>query len=154
MRLNFSPSSRWWLWAVTALIWALAAASALSWALRWAQPVSAPAGLPLAVTGSGADGLPRPEELARLLGAIKSVAINQDAARGDARFSLKGVVAGTQGQSGAALLSVDGKPPRPYRVGAEIEPGLMLQSVGPRQAVLAASREGLPLQTLVLPTRP
>lgn len=154
MRLNSFLSSRWWVWAVTALVWSLAAASAWAWALRWAQPVTAPAGLPLAATGAGVEGSARPEDLARLLGAMKIVAGNPDPVRTDARFSLKGVVAGAHGASGAALLSVDGKPPRAYRVGADIELGLVLQSVGPRQAVLAASREGPPLQTLALPARP
>ncbi|MGH8803367.1 MAG: type II secretion system protein N, partial [Polaromonas sp.] len=65
------------------------------------------------------------------------------------RFSLVGVV--TEGPGGAALLAVDGKPARPYRVGSRIDEGTVLQSVGPRHAVLAASADGPPLQRLELP---
>jgi general secretion pathway protein C len=65
------------------------------------------------------------------------------------RFGLFGVVA--QGSDGAALLVIDGKPARPYRVGTQLEAGLLLQSVGPRHVVLAASAGGPALHRLELP---
>ncbi len=52
---------------------------------------------------------------------------------------------------GVALIALDGKPPRPYAVGARIDDGLMLQSVGVRSAVIAADAKGPPLITLELP---
>jgi hypothetical protein len=57
----------------------------------------------------------------------------------------------TQGRGGAALLAVDGKPARPYRVGSRIDEGTVLQSVGPRHVVLAASADGTALQRLEMP---
>ena len=54
---------------------------------------------------------------------------------------------------GAALIAVDGKPAKPYRVGAVIDTGLVLQSLGPRQARLGASAEGPASLTLEMPAR-
>ncbi|HZY15973.1 MAG TPA: type II secretion system protein N, partial [Ramlibacter sp.] len=55
---------------------------------------------------------------------------------------------------GAAILSVDGKPARPYRVGSLVEEGLVLQSVQPRSATLAAEVRGPALVVLELPELP
>ncbi len=53
-----------------------------------------------------------------------------------ARFALLGVVAQPDAQ-GTALLSVDGKPAKPYKVGAMVVDGWALQSVQGRRAKLA-----------------
>jgi general secretion pathway protein C len=66
------------------------------------------------------------------------------------RFNLIGVVA-DRSQHGAALIAVDGRPAKPYRVGSAIDEGLVLQSVAPRSAVLAASPSGPPVVTLEMP---
>jgi general secretion pathway protein C len=51
------------------------------------------------------------------------------------RFDLVGVVAvGTE--AGAALISVDGTPARPFEVGTKVGDAWVLHSVKPRQAVL------------------
>ena len=60
------------------------------------------------------------------------------------------MVAGNS-RRGAALIAIDGKPARPYRVGGVLEEGLVLQAVEGRRAVLAASAEGPALLTLELP---
>jgi general secretion pathway protein C len=52
---------------------------------------------------------------------------------------------------GAALISVDGKAAKPYRVGAMVDGNLVLQSVAARQAVLAAGADGSAQVTLELP---
>jgi len=54
------------------------------------------------------------------------------------RFSLIGVAA-NRASSGVALISVDGKPARPYRVGSLIEENHKLKSVAARSAVLEPS---------------
>ena len=69
------------------------------------------------------------------------------------RFVLQGVVADDD-QQGAALIAVDGKPPRPFRVGAKVADGYVLQSVSTRAAALGASLDGAPAFTLQLPARP
>jgi general secretion pathway protein C len=68
------------------------------------------------------------------------------------RFTLMGVVA-SRSNKGAALIAVDGRPAKPFRVGAAIDEGLVLQSVEARRATLAASPEGPAVLTLELPAR-
>ena len=58
------------------------------------------------------------------------------------------------GQQGVALIAVDGKPPRPFRVGATVADGYVLQSLEARAAALGASAGSAPAFTLQLPTRP
>jgi general secretion pathway protein C len=128
----------------------LLAASLVFWVMRW------PA-------GDGARALPPPmasEELppasatvlARMLGA--EAAASASAAPPDAasRFRLTGIIAAGSG-AGVALLSIDGKPARPYRVGSQLEAGWMLQSVETRRVALATdARAPVGLQ-LELPLR-
>lgn len=55
-----------------------------------------------------------------------------------ARLQLQGVLAvGTK--QGAALISIDGKPAKPYRVGSAIEDGLEVTAVGARSASIRKS---------------
>jgi general secretion pathway protein C len=61
------------------------------------------------------------------------------------------VVAGAHSGGGAAVIAVDGKPGRAWRVGASLEEGVVLQSVRGRQAVLAAGANGPVLAILELP---
>ena len=61
---------------------------------------------------------------------------------------LLGVLAGTASGGGAALIAVDGKPARPYRVGAAVEPGMVVQSLSRREARLGASQDGASTMTL------
>ncbi len=91
-------------------------------------------------------------ELARVLGAPPE-ALNGVAAGLAQRFRLAGVIASANGQ-GAALLSTDGQPARTFVVGAEIAPGLWLQSVGPGEAMLAGSVQGPVMATLRVPELP
>jgi len=48
---------------------------------------------------------------------------------------LVGVVASGE-SSGVALIAIDGKPARPYRVGAEVADGWVVEKLGSRSAVL------------------
>lgn len=117
-------SSRWPVAAATALLWAAAAASAVYWGLRVSSadgggltpPVASPA---LSVQTA---------EVARVFGALPSTPGPAAAPDAATRFQLLGVAANQSG-GGAALLAVDGKAPRSYRVGAAFEGGLTLQSI-------------------------
>lgn len=93
------------------------------------------------------------DSVAEALGAM-TVAEQPDAAPAPAsRLQLLGVV--TQGrQQGAALIAVDGQPPRPWRVGAVVEEGLVLQSVGRRTVQLGETRSGPTTMTLEMPPQP
>ena len=133
----------WWPRLAAFVLAALAAGSAVYWALKW--PASQPATTlqsPPAQRYAGPD----PAVLARALGASPASAapaVTQPAmaaAAASSRLTLVGVVANTR-SGGTALISVDGKPARPFRVGALVEGEWTLQSVAQRRAVLS-SRAG------------
>ena len=125
--------ARW----VTFLVWAAVAASAVAWGLKiFVQPPAAPPQALVAETGRAARG-----DLTRLLGVDPPppVAVKAPVPAADARFKLVGVVSPRSPQAareGLALIAVDGKPPRAYRVGALVEDPHVLQAVNPRGATL------------------
>jgi general secretion pathway protein C len=90
--------------------------------------------------------------VARVLGAqpVASAAPNAPAAPTGTQYQLQGVVAASAA-GGAALIAVNGQPPRPYRVGASLEGGLVLQAVSRRSARLGASMNGPATVELTLP---
>lgn len=106
------------------------------------------------VVGIGSAAAVDPQAVARALGGgvveVPGVAAAPSAA---SRFTLVGVVADTS-SSGAALISVDGKPARPFMVGARVDERLLLQSVGGRRATLASDATGPAEVTLELPALP
>jgi general secretion pathway protein C len=145
-----SSSAAWTARGTAFLLWALAAASATFWALRLGGggPLATlPAQPPRPVASVD------PAALASLLGGVPAAGAPVAAAPSLAsRFKLLGVVAGVRSGEGAAVIAVDGKAPRPYRVGAAIDEGVVLQSVHGRQAVLGApGTGGRALVTLELP---
>ena len=140
----------WTVRGVTFLVWAAAAASAAYWAMKFA---GADPSVPRVAAATRQAAPADPMVVARLLGHTPGAAGTPVAAAEPAapsRFSLLGVVSGGARQ-GAALIAVDGKPARPYRVGTAIEDGLVLISVKPRQAVLGPSVDGPGSITLELP---
>lgn len=116
-------------------MWLLAAASAVYWGLK----LPAPAGGSMPAPVVAAPSAPvDPAAVARLLGAMPAAAGASQAPAAppaSSRFALVGVAAG-RSSGGAALIAIDGKPARPFRVGATVEEGLVLQSVVPRKATL------------------
>ena len=145
---NRRMSARWWIF----LVWALAAASAAFWALKlFVTPPAAPPHTQLADTG----GAPR-GDIARVLGAdpVPVVAAASAAAEpaADARFRLIGVVSPRAPQAareGVALIAVDGKPAKAFRVGAVVDGQQVLHSVNPRGATIGP-RGGAALVALQL----
>ena len=91
----------------------------------------------------------------RLLGvqAANAVAARAPVASLASRFALIGVLAGRSSGGGAALIAVDGQPAKPFRVGAAVDEGLLLQSLDPRQARLGASMDGPATLTLDMPAK-
>ncbi|MDP3798515.1 MAG: type II secretion system protein N [Polaromonas sp.] len=137
--------SRLGLRTITLVVWALAAASLMYWGLRLAsgRGVAEPA----PVTSASPAAID-PLAVARVLGAATPTTTPQVSSA--SRFVLHGVVAGSPG-GGAALIAIDGKPARPFRVGSEVEEGLILQSTAARQATLGATRNGPAIVTLDMP---
>lgn len=119
------------------LVWAAVGASALAWGLKfWGRgtPVPANATVARAAPPAGMD-------LARVLGTPPPrVEAPPVAVAVDSRFKLLGLVAPRAGQTGGlALIAVDGKPARTWRVGREVEPGLRLLAVSHRRAELGVA---------------
>lgn len=147
-RMSPAPFAAWTVRGATFALWALAAGSVAFWALQLggrSGVSTAPVPPPRAVAAGD------PAAIARLLGgAPAAVAPGGPVTSLSSRFQLVGVVAQERSGGGAAVLSVDGKPARPYRVGAMIEEGLVLQSVQGRTATLGAP-DGPARLTLELP---
>ena len=136
-RMVTNSHSKWGVRLGTLALWAAAGASAVFWGLRlWA-----PAGGAAAPVAQGTVALaPDAQALARLLGAGPApAAAAVPVASLASRFALVGVLSGRDSGGGAALIAVDGKPPKPYRVGAAVDEGLVLQALDPRQAHLGAA---------------
>lgn len=148
------PSSLLPFWTVrltTFLLWALAAGSAAFWILQNmnASPAST------AMTVARASDAQEPSLTPRVaiaLGAKNPVAPTAAGALSalQARLQLQGVLAvGTT--RGAALISVDGKPAKPYSVGSAIEDGLEVTAVAARSASIGTN--GAAAFTLELPNK-
>jgi general secretion pathway protein C len=130
------------------VVWTLVAGSCVYWGLKIAPRPPATAAVVPQRVAAPAD----PVAVARLLGAspiATSVAATPQVSLAS-RFNLLGVVA-ARSRHGAALIAVDGKPPRPFPVGAVVDDGLVLQAVEGRRAVIAASLNGPAVVTLELP---
>ena len=151
MLLNSSDSltSRWAPRLVTFVVWALALASAAYWGLK----STADAAGPQTAVSTQAMVPVDTAAVARVLGNVPEDMAAEPQVNLSSRFVLSGVVAG-RGRGGAALIAIDGQPPKPFRVGSVVDGNLLLQSVGPRRAELATRRDGPVAFALELPVRP
>jgi len=149
-RMVSNLGNRWTVAGFTFVLWSLVAACAVYWALKLihAGPV-----IPVA-SAARTSAQVDPAAVARLLGFSPSAPSAAAAPSLASRFSLSGVVAaiGHTGE-GAALISVDGRPAKPFRVGAQVDEDLVLQSVEHRRASLGPSADAPPALTLELPAR-
>lgn len=138
-------ADRWLPSILTFALWAGVALCASFWALRFTgsaasplppvAPVAAPApggdtadlvrvfGPPVAVAPAPVASAPAPVDLGR-------------------RFALVGVVANRAANRGVALIAIDGKAARPYRVGSAVDVGYTLQKVEKRSATLSPTSAG------------
>jgi general secretion pathway protein C len=153
--LQISPaphSTKLWPGVWAALIWCAAAASAVFWVLNFPSG-SAVQGVPL-VQGSAQATSPSSVQssvhMARVWGVQVQTPVLEVIIAQSSRFQLWGVVAGASGQ-GSALIAIDGQPPRALRVGQTVTDGVVLQSLGPKQAQLGVSAQGAALFSLSLP---
>jgi general secretion pathway protein C len=128
------------------VIWSLVGATAVFWAMRLA---ASPPQVPSYAVAVGNSAAVR-GDLGRLFGVAARPAPGALAAAPEAssRFRLVGVMAprnpavqAEPGQ-GVALIAVDGKPARPYAVGARLDSDTVLQSVGLRTASLGPAQGG------------
>ena len=136
------------------LIWAAVAASLAFWGLRWlAPPLGVPANAAPVTLETGVRG-----DIQRLLTGptrSESPTANPTAASALAsRIQVIGVMAPAPGQTaGVALLSIDGKPPKAYRVGAVVDGEMVLQGLSQRSAQIGP-QDGSAFLTVNLPGLP
>jgi general secretion pathway protein C len=148
--LAVPASGRAWPALAAGVLWLAAGLCAGYWLLQfWGRgpliPVAAIAGNPIQADAAS---------VARTLGALPEVqAAAPAAAPASSRFRLIGLVS-QPGQRGAALISVDGQPPRPITIGSVVEGELVLLSVGRRVARLGSARGGAESLELSLPDTP
>ncbi|MBS7806174.1 hypothetical protein KIH26_01040 [Variovorax sp. PCZ-1] len=141
----------------TFLVWLLAALCCVYWVLKFVRGPVAPMSAVAASTSQVA--AVDTQALARGLGGGQTPAASNPtdvvaapSAFQAARFVISGVVVQKAGSGkGVALIAVDGKPPRPYRVGTALADGVVLHSVSPGKAMLSASVDAAPGLTLELP---
>jgi general secretion pathway protein C len=122
---------------VTFGVWLLVAACAAYWGLK--VFVQAPA-LP-STTRTVADAQALRGDLAVVLGRTAEAQVDAPVVAVSSRFKLIGVLAPPSPQAaaeGLALIAIDGKPPKAYRVGAAVDGDLVLQRVSTRGADLGA----------------
>ena len=144
--------SKWGVRLGTLAFWVAAGASVAYWGLRLSNRPVAQA-VP-AVASMAA--VPDAQAVARVLGAVPAgavAAVAAPVASLASRFALIGVLSGRQSGGGAALIAVDGKPPKTFRVGTLVDSGMVLQSLGPRQAQLGADVGGPAMLTLDMPRK-
>jgi general secretion pathway protein C len=147
--LHSTVSPKAWARGLTLVLCALATGSATYWVLR-SLDGGAPASAAVAMVTQGPQQ--DPLAVARALGGGEVAPVAAEPAL-SSRFALVGVVA-DRTSSGAALISVDGQPAKPFRVGAPVEGQLVLKSVSPRQAQLATSLDSPALVRLDMPPLP
>lgn len=143
---------RAWPSVAAGVLWLAVGLSAGYWVLLAVgrtpvTPVTAaPMALPVVDTG----------QVARVLGVLPVVvptSVAQAPVVASSRYVLRGVVAVGSAQ-GAALIGIDGQPPRPYRVGAVLDGGLVLQSVSRSSARLGPALQGPTTVELSVPQTP
>ena len=118
----------------TLLVWALVAYSAVVLELRLESDDKLVSASSFVGVGQP-QGLPDVDALAvtKALGAAPTQSANASLA---GRFVLVGVMDGGPSQ-GVALISVDGKPAKPYRLGQSVSEGFVVVATGPKKAELA-----------------
>lgn len=142
-------NSVWTVRIATFAVFALAGASAAYWGLKvWGASQSGRSSLAAIAGAQPID----PQAVAQVLGggaaALRTAELTPSAA--STQYVLIGVVADTA-HGGAALIAVDGKPAKPFSVGATVDGRLVLQSVTGRRAVLGSAMDGPAEVALELP---
>lgn len=162
-----SRSSALPVWAAPAasfLVWAAATASLVAWGLAFwpndGRPLANSVSMETASNRAGAltSNLGSPSQtdaptanLGKVLGASTMVAAEPASPSLVSRLALLGIA--KRGKEFSALIAVDGQAAKPYAKGAEVLPGLVLQSVSLQQAHLGASLGGPVQLSLDMPKR-
>ena len=148
LKLGKSGSYSWTLRLFTLLIWLFVGLCAAYWAFKFATTKTIDATVasaaPTVVTDSKAIG--------KLLGATDVVAAKSINTKASTKFVLFGLANSASGR-GYALIALDGKPAKPYRVGSLVADELVLKSISKTGVLLATSLKATEGVTLELPER-
>ena len=130
------------------LVWAVVAYSAVVFALQWGG------GVPVDAVVAGSEQkqvLPEVDALA-VSKALGAAPVQSASASLASRFVLVGVMDGGPTQ-GVALISVDGKPAKPYRLGQTVTDGFVVLATGPKKAELGPQLGAASSLVLELPLK-
>ena len=130
------------------LVWAVVAYSAVVFALQWGG------GVPVDAMVAGSEQkqvLPEVDALA-VSKALGAAPVQSASASLASRFVLVGVMDGGPTQ-GVALISVDGKPAKPYRLGQTVSDGFVVLATGPKKAELGPQLGAASALVLELPLK-
>ena len=130
------------------LVWAVVAYSAVVFALQWGG------GVPVDAVVAGSEQkqvLPEVDALA-VSKALGAAPVQSASASLESRFVLVGVMDGGPTQ-GVALISVDGKPAKPYRLGQTVSDGFVVLATGPKKAELGPQLGAASSLVLELPMK-
>jgi len=130
------------------LVWAVVAYSAVVFALQWGG------GVPVDAVVAGSEQkqvLPEVDALA-VSKALGAAPVQSASASLASRFVLVGVMDGGPSQ-GVALISVDGKPAKPYRLGQTVSDGFVVLATGPKKAELGPQLGAASSLVLELPMK-
>ena len=146
---SFFTSSTTFLQLVNLLVWAGVAYTAVVLVLRWSE--GADEGVPLNVGSEQKQVSPDVDSLS-VSKALGVAPVQSASANLASRFVLVGVMDGGPPQ-GVALISVDGKPAKPYRLGQTVSDGFILVGTGPKKAELGPQMGSTPALVLELPLK-
>jgi len=130
------------------LVWAVVAYSAVVFALQWGG------GVPVDAVVAGSEQkqvLPEVDALA-VSKALGAAPVQSASASLASRFVLVGVMDGGPTQ-GVALISMDGKPAKPYRLGQTVSDGFVVLATGPKKAELGPQLGAASSLVLELPMK-
>jgi len=113
------------------LVWAVVAYSAFVFGLQWEGGVPVDAG----VAGSEQKQVSPDVDALAVSKALGAAPVQSASGSLASRFVLVGVMDGGPSQ-GIALISVDGKPAKPYRLGQTVSDGFVVVGTGPKKAEL------------------
>ena len=130
------------------LVWAVVSYSAVVFALQWGGGVPVDA----VVVGSEQKQVSPDVDASSVSKALGAAPVRSTGASLASRFLLVGVMDGGPSQ-GVALISVDGKPAKPYRLGQTVSDGLVVVGTGPKKAELGPQMGSTPALVLELPLK-
>jgi general secretion pathway protein C len=126
---------------MTALIWCLAAAGLVFWVLKFPLDSAPLHSLAASDPKDGSGSMAEADVKTARAWGVQSAQPEVSVAL-SSRFQLLGVIASASGQ-GSALISVDGQPPKAFRVGQTLTDGVTLISLSAKQANVGPTAAGV-----------